>query len=93
LQRECQGIPPINAAVYANEDQKVQTAPGGRVAVVQLPANVALLAPAFLRHRAGRFAIWQAGYKESLIWMFRCLYAHEVKCKQHNNKVGSLSAP
>jgi hypothetical protein len=75
--------------------KKVQTAPGGRVAVVQLPANVALLAPAsFCAIAPGRFAIWrQAGYKESLIWMFRCLYAHEVKCKQHNNKVGSLSAP
>jgi hypothetical protein len=34
-----------------------------------------------------------ARYKESLIWMFRCLYVYEVKCKQHNNKVGSLSAP
>ncbi|NHE82499.1 hypothetical protein G9400_23840 [Klebsiella michiganensis] len=34
----------------------MQTAPGGRVAVVQLPANVALLvhegASVFLRHRA-----------------------------------------
>lgn len=40
------------------------------------------------------FAIcWWARYKEYLIWMFRCLYAYEVKCKQRNNKVGSLSAP